>query len=176
MTEQQLIAMALEVSGRTEQQLPRFRILALVNEALELLAKRIMGQPGFRAGQKDFTATPTLGRLDLDTLPTILFDVNLAEVRVAASNQGITMIDSVKTLEFGKLPEDQVFCARDGNELVFKQAGGGINQYAQPVKIKTNQIWTLDNLKPQYNGALANIVAELALQAAPLPELTGVST
>jgi hypothetical protein len=84
MTEAQLIAMVLEASGKTEQQLPRFRILALVHEGLETLAKRVMHQPGFVGLQKDFTATPTLGRLDLYSRPTFVFDINLFVVRVAA--------------------------------------------------------------------------------------------
>jgi len=174
MTEPELIAMVLEAAGRTEQQLPRFRILGLVKEGLEVLAKRVASQGGYEGLQKDFTATPTAGRLDLDTLAGILFEVNLAEVRISASNQGITMIDSVRTLEYASLPTDQVFCARDGNELVFRQADGTMNAYAQPVKIKANQIPTLATLKAQYKGALASIIAELA-GAAPQPELTGVS-
>jgi len=174
MTEAQLIALVLEAAGKTEKQLPRFRILGLVTEGLELLAKRVAGADNFRSLQQDFTATPTLGRLDLDGINGLLFNARLAEVRVAASNQGITLIDSVKTLEFGGLPTDQVFCARDGNELVFRDATGAMNAYAQQVKIKANQLPTLSGLKAQYNGALTAIIAELA-GSPPRPELTGVS-
>lgn len=175
MTEQQLCDLVLEVSGKTERQLPRFRILALAQQGLETLAKRVASQSGYEGLQKDFSATPTLGRLDLDSIAGILFDVNLAEVRVSLSNQSITMIDSIRTLEFGGLANDQVFCARNGNELVFRQADGTMNTYAQPVKIKANQIPTLAALKTQYNGALVNIVAELATGTVPQPELTGVA-
>lgn len=174
MTETELCNLVLEVSGKTELELPTFRILALRKQGLELLSKRVASQQGYAGLQKDFAGTPTLGRLDLDALPGLLFDANIVEVRVTASNQGVTMIDSIKTLEFGGLPDDQVFCAREGNELVFRNASG-INNYAQAVKIKANQIVALDTLKAQYNGALVAIIAELAAGLPAPPELTGVS-
>lgn len=174
MTEAQLIALVLEAAGKTEKQLPRFRILGLVTEGLETLAKRVAGGESFRSLQQDFTATPTLGRLDLDSLSGLIFDARINEVRVSATNQGITMIDSVQTLQFGGLATDQVFCARDGNELVFRDATGAMNAYAQPVKIKANQLPSLSGLKAQYNGALAAIIAELSGSPARV-ELTGVS-
>jgi hypothetical protein len=175
MTDAQLIALVLEAAGKTEQELPRFRILGLRTLGLETLAKRVALQSGYEGLQKDFAGTPTLGRLDLDSFAGLLFDYTLAEVRVAATNQGITMIDNVKTLEYGGLATDQVFCAREGNELVFRDATGALNAYEQPVKIKANQVATLAGLKPQYYGALASIIAELATGKAAQAELTGAS-
>lgn len=175
MTEAQLVNMVLEATGKTERELPRFRILGLAKEGLELLAKRVASQNGYQGLQKDFTAPPTAGRLDLDTLPGLMFDTVLVEVRVATSNQGITMIDNVKTLTFGGLPTDQVFCAREGNELVFRSADGSMNTYSQVVRVKANQIPTLATLKAQYNGALVAVVAELATNTQMRPEMTGVS-
>jgi hypothetical protein len=173
-TEEELRNMVLEATGKTERELPTFRILGLVKEGLEVLAKRVASQNGYQGLQGDFAATPVAGRLDLDTLAGLLFDPALVEVRVSASNQGITIIDNVQTLEYGGLATDQVFCAREGNELVFRQADGSMNAYAQPVKIKANQIPTLATLKAQYRGALASIIAELAVGTQPRPELTGV--
>ena len=175
MTESELIGMVLEATGKTEQELPRFRILGLVKTGLELLGKRVAAQSGYQGLQKDFTATPVNGRLNLDTLTGLLFEPALVEVRVSASNQGITLIDDVKTLEHGGLATDHAFCAREGNELVFRQADGTMNSYAQEVKIKANQIPTLAALKAQYKGALAAVIAEMVVNPSPRPELTGVT-
>jgi hypothetical protein len=175
MTEQELISLTLEAAGKTEQQLPRFRILGLAKEGLELLAKRVAAQQGYQGLQRDFVFAPVAGRLNLSTLPGLLFNAPRVEVRIAATGAGITMIDSVKTLEFGGLPRDQVFCAREGDELVFRDLTGALNTYTTAVAIKANQIPTLAGLRAEYNGALAAIIAELAVAKMAPPELTGVS-
>lgn len=175
MTETQLINQVLEVSGKTEKELPRFRILGLVQSALELLAKRVCAQAGYEGLQTDFLVAPVAGRLDLSTIAGLLFDVDYVEVRVAATNAGIVMIDNIKTLEFGGLPKDQVFCAREGNEVVFRDLTGSLTAYTQAVKVKANQIPTLAGLNAKYNGAIVATVVELAgVKPAPA-ELTGVS-
>lgn len=175
MTETELVNQVLEVAGKTEKELPRFRILGLVGPALELLAKRVCAHAGYEGLQTDFLVAPVAGRLDLSAIAGLLFDTDYAEVRVSATNAGITMIDNVKTLEFGGLPKDQVFCAREGNELVFRDLTGSLTTYAQAVKMKANQIPTLATLNARYKGALAAIVTELAgIKPAPV-ELTGVS-
>lgn len=175
MTETELINLTLEAAGKTEQQLPRFRILGLTTQALELLAKRVASQQGYQGLQSDFLIAPIAGRLDLSAIPGLLFDARRVEVRIAASNAGITMIDNVKTLELAGLPKDQIFCAREGNDLVFRDLTGAINTYATAVKVKASQQPTLAGLKPQYNGALAAIVAELATGKMAPAELTGAS-
>jgi hypothetical protein len=173
-TETELINLTLEAAGKTEQQLPRFRILGLVTAGLETLAKRVATQAGYQGLQKDFLVAPVAGRLDLSAVPGLLFDPARVEVRIAASGAGVTMIDNVKTLEYGGLPKDQVFCAREGDELVFRDLTGALNTYATAIQLKASQIPTLGGLKPQYKGALAAIIAELATSApVAQPELTG---
>lgn len=175
MTEEQLCNLVLEQAGKTERELPKFRILGLITEGLELFAKRVATQLGYRGLQTDFLVAPVAGRLNLSTVPGLLFDVSRVSVRIASSNAGITVIDSIRALEHGGLPKDQVFCAREGDDLVFRDTNGSLTAYATAVKLKANQIPSLEGLKAQYNGALAAIIAELAVGKAAPAELTGAS-
>lgn len=175
MTETELVNLTLEATGKTEQQLPRFRILGLVPTALELLAKRIAAQQGYAGLQTDFSVAPVAGRLDLSAIAGLIFSTKYVTVRVSATNAGIVMIDDVRTLENGGLPKDQVFCAREGNELVFRDTNGSLTAYSQAVKVKANQIPTLAGLNTKYNGALILVMKEL-ITGVPAPmEATGVT-
>ena len=175
MTEIELVNLTLEAAGKTEQELPRFRILGLATQALELLAKRVSEQPGYEGLQRDTLVAPVAGRLNLNGITGLLFNESRVEVRIAASGAGITMVDNIKTLEFGGLPKDQIFCAREGNELVFRDTTGALNTYAAAVNIKANEIPTLAGLKDQYKGTVAAIVAELAVGKTAPAEMTGAS-
>ncbi len=173
MTEEELISLTLEAAGRTEQQLPRFRILGLVTQGLETLAKRVSEQAGYEGLQRDFLVAPVAGRLDLSTVNGLIFNTARVEVRIAATGEGVTMIDDIRTLEYGNLSKDQVFCSREGDELVFRDTNGAMNAYTTAVKVKANQIPTLGGLKPQYKGALAATIAELAIGKPAGLEATG---
>jgi len=174
-TETEVVNQTLEATGKTEQELPRFRILGLIPTALELLGKRISALQGYAGLQSDFLVAPVAGRLDLSAIAGLVFSTKYVSVRVAATNAGITMIDDVRTLENGGLPKDQVFCAREGNELVFRDTTGSLTTYATAVKVKANQIPTLPALNAKYNGALVMVLKEL-ITGVPAPtELTGVT-
>lgn len=175
MTEVQLVNLVLEAAGKTEAQLPKFRILALASQGLELLAKRTAAGQGYKGLQKDFSATPTAGRFDLTTLADMLFNIHRATVRISSSNVLLIPVDTPNTLEKGELPLDDTYYTRLGNELVFKSTDGAINTFATALKIKANFIPTLATLPAEYNAALAATVSEMAAGTPMRAELTEVS-
>lgn len=175
MTEEQLCNLVLEVSGKSERSLPRFRILGLASQGLELLAKRIAAGPGYQGLQKDFSATPSAGRFDLTTLADLLFDMSKATVRISSSNVLLIPVDAAHTLEKGDLVLDDIYYTRLGNELVFKSTDGAINTFATALKIKANFIPTLATLPAEYKTALTTTINELATGSAIRPELYEVS-
>lgn len=142
------------------------RLVRLVPSALELIALRIKESDGYEGMQQDFTATPTAGRLDLSAVVGLLFDVDKANVRIAASGVNIQIIDSVETLEHGRLPTDRVWVAQDGQELVFRSTAGLLTDYATQVKIKSNYVPSLVGadsrpLLARFEGLLLKTLVEL---------------
>lgn len=139
------------------------RLVTMVPAALELLADKVAQGLGYRGLQKDFDLTPTAGAVDIPTL--MLFDINKATVRVASSNDYLTPIDDVLTLENGNLPLDQVYYARDGSTLRFRSTTGLLTDYATALKVRANFIPTLSTLPTtQYEGNLVETLAAMAGQ------------
>lgn len=142
------------------------RLVLLVPSALELMALRIKDSDGYEGLQQDFTATPTAGRLDLSAIAGILFDLDKANVRIASSGVNIQMVDSVETLEHGRLPTDRVWVAQDGQELVFRSTTPSLTDYATQVKIKSNYVPSLTGadarpLPARFEGLLLKTLVEL---------------
>lgn len=136
------------------------RLVTMIPAALELLADKVRQGPGYRGLQKDFDLTPAAGAVDIPTL--MLFDINKSTVRVASSNDYLTPIDDVLTLENGTLPSDQVYYAADGSTLRFRSTTGLLTDYATAVKVKANFIPTLATLPTQYEGNLVEVLVSLA--------------
>lgn len=140
-------------------------LISLIPLGLELLAKRVADSDAYEGLQRDYTATPAAGFLDLDTLANVLFDIDKCRVRVSASNASLAAVDSYETLEHGELALDQVYYAQDGTALRFRDTAGSLVAYATALKVRANYIPSLTDssypLPSQYVGALVSQVVEL---------------
>jgi hypothetical protein len=137
----------------------RTTLLTLIPVALELLADKVAQGPGYKGLQKDFDLTPVAGAVDIPTL--MIFDINRSVVRVASSNDFLTPIDDILTLENGNLPSDQVYYALDGSSLRFRSTTPSLTDYATAVKVRANFIPTPATLPTQYEGNAVEVLVSL---------------
>lgn len=144
------------------------RIYTLIPAALELLADRVKRSIDYRGLQTDFSVTPVAGLVDLTALAGILFDINRSTVRVSATNDYLSPVDNIITLENGGLPNDQPYYAQDGTTLRIRSVTPLLTDYTTPLKIKSNYIPSLTDaalpLPSQYEGALLETVVEMAVK------------
>lgn len=158
-----LVRSALRARGADLSNLRNPAILALVNPALDIMAHRIAEGKDYAGLQKDFTATPTSGFLDLSTLGTgALFDIARSLVKVTATGVPLTPLDSLYSLTNNpNLVSDQVYYAQDGGGLRFRATNGSLNTYATPLTITTNFIPSLGQLPFEYEGLFINTLIGL---------------
>lgn len=147
---------------------------SMVDQALELLGKRLAASDSRAGMTKDFAATPSAGVVDLTALPGILFDINRSGVRAASSSVRLSAVDSIETLERGGLPADQVFYAQDGTDLRFRDTSGSTTSYAAQVEIKSSFVPAMTDITSQYEEALVSTLVELAGSTGAKPEEVAV--
>jgi hypothetical protein len=163
LTENTLALRALELAGLPETELPR--VVSQIPAGLELLGLEVRSSPDYADMQADFPATPVAGLLDLSAIDGILFDMGRSTVRVSATNQRLTPIDDLLTLQDGRLPSDAVYYAQDGRGLRFRSATPSLTDYATAVKIRANYVPSLiDSARSvplRFEGRLVALLASL---------------
>lgn len=167
MTEEQLCNLVLEATGKTEQELPKFRILALARLAIQKLPDVVDAlPPGPRAQQarqllrKDVDVTITAGVGDLtaaksDTEPIKAEELYCAEIYIAGVTRRCQYAPDKSALEWDR-PAGFPFFTVSGNELLVRYN----NAYpTTTATIRGTVIRTLANIPVQLQDNFVAIVA-----------------
>nr|AUN37437.1 hypothetical protein [uncultured bacterium] len=158
MTEAELIAQVLEARGKTEQQLPRFRILGVVKLAREALADQIAssGDRQLRELLRKTFGTVTSndeGVADLtpmltDAEPLLLKHFDSAEIYLAGNRRRLTLLPDESAVREDRIPGFPFGALAGKNLLVFVDNA----PFEGDVSIRA-----------AYSPALANIPAQSTL-------------
>lgn len=187
MTEEQLCNLVLEKAGRTEKQLPKFRILGLVTPGMEMTARMVRASPGYEGMQKEFPITIAAGESDLQAIDGLLFDP-LKSI-VCATEDGIPAVylPTPEDLVWGGMSlgaAEPYYFSQRGTKLLFRnKADGEINTLNSDGIVVTNYIPKLTDgpgddrpLPFQYRGLLAATIAGLATGKPVETETAGATT
>lgn len=176
LTEEQLCNLVLETAGRTERELPKFRILGLTMLALETLGKMVAESPRYQAMQKSFAITITGGQTDLDAITGLLFDPFKSLVYPSSSTTPAVYMYGPESLIWGGMvlgASEPIYYSEKGRILQFRNNTDGVlTSLSSTGSVYTNYVPTLaDAARPlpfQYQGTLAALIASLAVRT-PVP-------
>lgn len=173
MTEAQLCDLVLELTGKTEKELPRFRIIALSKIALQRLATLIatartepFAQALRQLARKDVTVNIVAGVGDLTAAKTavepILADqISTAEVYFSGITRRGQYVPDRSALSLDRTPGFPFFTVV-GDQMIVRYNNTSPTATAT---IRGPVVRTLANIPPTLNDKFAQLVAFLATQA-----------
>jgi hypothetical protein len=158
---------ALRALGRSLEELPLPMIYPLIPIALERYAMRVAKGEHYESLMTQFSVTVTAGEFDLNNAQcdTMIFNPARVIIFPPGSARPAESVRRFSTLQFGDLPDDTVWFAQKGSRVVFRNTDKQLNTLAGSLVVHANFIPTIDQLKPEMQGAFLATLCEVITSA-----------